>query len=61
MRFSLFFTLGYNVLGLGFDVDWTQDDAALELQLGPLNVWTAKGWGWTVSFLGRKVGESRIP
>lgn len=59
MRFSLFFSLGYNVLGLGLTVDWTHDDAGFELQLGPVNVWTALGWGLTVSFLGRTVYQTK--
>lgn len=61
MRISLFTTVGYNTFGLGLNLDWTEDEAGFEFQLGPLNVWTAKGWGWTVSFLGRKVLETHTP
>ena len=60
MRISLFATVGYNTFGLGLSIDWTQDDASFELQFGPLNVWTAKGWGRTVSFLGRRVWATPI-
>jgi len=55
MRFSLFFTIGYNILGLGLSVDWTKEDVGFELQLGPLNVWAASGWGLNVTFLGREI------
>jgi len=55
MRFSLFLCLGYNVFGLGLSVDWTEDDAGFELQLGPLNIWAVSCWGLMISFLGRRV------
>lgn len=59
MRFSLFFTLGYHVFGLGLSVDWAEEDAGIELQLGPFNVWAAMDWGLTISFLGRTVYRSK--
>jgi hypothetical protein len=55
MRVNLLFVVGPRTFGLGFILDWYEEDYSFELQLGPFNLFGGDGWGLTVTFLGRQV------
>ncbi len=60
MRFAIWLSIGaYDNFGIGLRFDWAGGyDHNLEILIGPLHIWGAQGWGWTIRILGKDVFDS---